>query len=72
MKQLFTLVLFVISGSIIAQDLDRYEKQTYLGRDGELPYRILLPKHYNPDIAYPLVLFLHGSGERGSDNSEQL
>ena len=72
MKQLFTLVLFVISGSIIAQDLDRYEKQTYVGRDGELPYRILLPKHYNPDIAYPLVLFLHGSGERGSDNSAQL
>jgi predicted peptidase len=40
---------------------------------GGLPCRVLLPHDYQPArFAYPLVLFLHGSGERGSDNHAQL
>ena len=38
----------------------------------ELPYRILMPDHYDPNKMYPLVLFLHGIGERGTDNQIQL
>ncbi|MDA3614570.1 carboxylesterase family protein [Polluticaenibacter yanchengensis] len=37
-----------------------------------LKYRILYPKNFNPAITYPLIVFLHGSGERGSDNALQL
>lgn len=37
-----------------------------------LPYRLLQPDNYNPAQKYPLVLFLHGAGERGSDNKAQL
>lgn len=37
-----------------------------------LPYRILYPKGYDGTKSYPLVLFLHGSGERGRDNERQL
>ncbi|HYG73798.1 MAG TPA: dienelactone hydrolase family protein [Planctomycetota bacterium] len=37
-----------------------------------LPYRLLRPKNYDPKQVYPLVLFLHGSGERGNDNQRQL
>ncbi len=35
----------------------------------ELPYLLFLPKHYeeDPTKRWPLILFLHGSGERGSD-----
>lgn len=35
-----------------------------------LPYRLLKPVNYQSDasIKYPLVLFLHGAGERGTDN----
>lgn len=36
-----------------------------------LPYRLLTPKA-EPDQRYPLVLFLHGAGERGADNRNQL
>ena len=37
-----------------------------------LPYRILVPKDYDPKQKYALILFLHGAGERGDDNEAQL
>lgn len=37
-----------------------------------LPYRVLLPEPYDVSRRYPLVIFLHGSGERGRDNERQL
>jgi lysophospholipase L1-like esterase/poly(3-hydroxybutyrate) depolymerase len=50
-----------------------FEKQTFTSPDGRsLPYRILRPANLQPDHAYPLVLFLHGAGERGNDNEKQL
>ncbi len=35
----------------------------------ELPHLLFLPKYYEADAArqWPLILFLHGAGERGSD-----
>jgi predicted peptidase len=34
----------------------------------KLSYKVYLPEGYNdPDTTYPLVLFLHGVGERGDD-----
>jgi predicted peptidase len=36
------------------------------------PYRLLKPLEYDPQQQYPLVLFLHGAGERGDDNEKQL
>jgi predicted peptidase len=52
---------------------DRYEARVYKSAQGEsLPYRLLKPRPYDPAQAYPLVLFLHGMGERGSDNEAQL
>lgn len=39
----------------------------------KLPCRVLLPDPYEPQLRrYPLVVFLHGSGERGTDNVSQL
>lgn len=37
-----------------------------------LPYRFYVPEDYNEDTAYPVFLFLHGAGERGTDNEAQL
>lgn len=38
---------------------------------GERKYAVYLPKDYDPSKAYPAVLFLHGSGERGTDGIVQ-
>lgn len=46
--------------------------RSFDGPAGELKYRLLLPDNFDPARQYPLVLFLHGAGERGSDNLSQL
>ena len=51
---------------------EAYEKHWYIKGTDTLPYRLLLPKNYDASKKYPLVLFLHGAGERGSDNEAQL
>ncbi len=55
-----------------AADLAPYEAHTYSSAAGMVHYRLLKPSGYSPDEAYPLVLFLHGAGERGHDNRSQL
>lgn len=53
--------------------LEDYQKEIFVGENGlTLPYRVLYPKNYDPQKAYPLVLFMHGAGERGNDNEIQL
>jgi predicted peptidase len=47
---------------------DVYHYGSFMG----MPYRILFPRHYDSLKSYPLHLFLHGIGERGSDNEKQL
>ena len=47
-------------------------KEFYSGEDDKLPYRMLLPEEFEDGESYPLVLFLHGMGERGDDNEAQL
>ena len=56
-----------------ADHRDRYEARTFTDAAGKkFNYRLLKPKGYDPKKSYPLVLFLHGAGERGSDNKIQL
>lgn len=56
-----------------ADDRERFEARTYTDAAGtKLLYRLLKPKDYDPNRKYPVVLFLHGAGERGNDNFAQL
>jgi predicted peptidase len=53
--------------------LDIYEKKEFVFAEGKvLPYRILYPENYDKNKKYPLLLLLHGAGERGKDNEKQL
>ena len=55
-----------------AQDKNLFEKKVFIRGNDSLRYRILYPEDYKPNKKYPVVLFLHGSGERGNDNEIQL
>lgn len=66
-------ILFtVLSLNLYAQDTSEFLKATLIEGEDTLSYRILYPKNFNPAEKYPLVLFLHGAGERGDDNKKQL
>jgi len=52
---------------------DHLEKHTYTDSTGaKLPYQLMKPDAYDAKTKYPLVVFLHGAGERGTDNDKQL
>lgn len=55
------------------ENMEYFEKRIYKSANGNtLAYRIHLPDNMNAKKEYPLVLLLHGSGERGADNERQL
>lgn len=68
------LLCFLPPFSVNAQDdkTNLFERQYFLQGNDTLPCRILSPLHFSAEKKYPLVVFLHGSGERGNDNESQL
>lgn len=71
MKNLTTLLLLLALLPARAQPV--VEQRIFTGKNGTvLPYRIVYPADYDRSRQYPLLLFLHGAGERGSDNEKQL
>lgn len=73
MKIVILSILFsLISPWLLAQGNDLFQKQQASPETGNLPYRIMYPKDYDKNKTYPLILFLHGAGERGDDNEKQL
>ncbi len=74
--KLFPLFLLILCISMhtntMAQDNSAYQKKVYQKDGKSLPYRMLLPVNFDTNKKYPLILVLHGSGERGNDNEAQL
>lgn len=53
-------------------ELKPYLRREFVSGENILPYRILYPDNYDKAKKYPLILLLHGGGERGADNDKQL
>lgn len=72
MKRLsFLFGLLALNLYLSAQEA--YEKHAFISSHGDsLNYRLLRPGTETWDGKYPLVLVMHGAGERGSDNEKQL
>ncbi|HNW97392.1 MAG TPA: prolyl oligopeptidase family serine peptidase [Bacteroidales bacterium] len=50
-----------------------FEKHIFVSFSNDsLPYRFMRPQQCDSSKKYPLVIFLHGAGERGNDNTMQL
>ena len=71
------LSLYMLSSLTLAGDpTSLYEERTVTinvdGKDETFKYRLMKPAKVEAGKKYPLVLFLHGAGERGDDNKSQL
>lgn len=67
-KSLFTISFLICSIFSYAQ----FKNASFMIDGYTLPYQIMYPEDYDETKAYPLVVFLHGAGERGNDNQKQL
>src|SRR4030095_16531323 len=67
---LFAFVCCINAQAILAQSL-RFSFNKYIDKGDTLNYRQLYPDS-DTMRKFPLVIFLHGSGERGGDNEAQL
>ena len=74
MHNKIALIAVIISTTMGAMaQHDAYQAKEYIANNGDtLLYRELQPETIVDNEKYPLVLFLHGAGERGSNNSSQL
>lgn len=43
----------------------------YKGKDGDVKYIVFVPKTYDGTKEFPVILFLHGAGESGTDGKKQ-
>lgn len=74
----FVFVLFLLGASAFAQDATpgiwnkRALKDTSEKLPAGLPYRLWVPNDYDATKQYPLIVYLHGAGERGTDNEKHI
>jgi predicted peptidase len=69
-KTLLIILAFFFAIPLFAQESYLYGSFSHDGKT--LPYRYLEPQNIKSNKKYPVVLFLHGAGERGIDNEAQL
>src|SRR2546427_2518710 len=67
-----TFLCLCCSGTASAVTVDDFVARRYTNSQGVLPYRLFIPTNYTVAQRFPLVLFMHGAGERGNDNRNQL
>ena len=68
---LFLSIFYSVCINITQAQVSRFNYEKYINKGDTLNYRQLFP---DADTLrkYPLIIFLHGSGERGNDNEAQL
>lgn len=72
MKKILLLLFLIVAGFAV-QAQNTYEYKEFVSAEGQsINYRLLTPQNMKAGKKYPLVIFLHGLGERGDDNEAQL
>ena len=62
---LLFFLLLGVTAAFAGEKAESFEKQITI--TVKVRYLVILPEGYRADKKYPLLLFLHGSGERGDD-----
>jgi predicted peptidase len=72
MRRASLLIVTVLTSPIFAQEgKTGFLNRVFKDAEGESKYVVYVPKDYRKDKAYPVILFLHGSGESGTDGIKQ-
>ena len=66
------MMLFTFTTLLFAQKTTSFDRGSFIKKNDTLPYRILFPLNFDASKKYPLIFVLHGSGERGNNNEDQL
>jgi predicted peptidase len=69
---LVALLTLPLSSSLARDPITGSQGLTFNGSSGSLPYRLFSPAAVAPDAIAPVILFLHGAGERGTNNTSQV
>ncbi|MFP2996563.1 alpha/beta hydrolase-fold protein [Spongiivirga sp. MCCC 1A20706] len=73
MKYVIAFLMFTLfATTTFSQDFGMYQRNEFKTDRGVLPYRVFFPDNFDSSKQYPILFFLHGSGERGNDNESQL
>ena len=73
-----SLACILTTASIHAQNktstwlTTNFQARSYTSSQITMVYRLYVPTNYNPALKYPVVVALHGVGERGNNNVNQL
>src|SRR5579871_2581835 len=68
----FLLAVTVFAAAAAAQEISPFQELIFDYQGDHFHYRLLAPAHIEDGRRYPLLVFLHGAGERGRDNERQL
>jgi len=66
------LILFTSMPLVYAIDASDFLVRNSESDNSGMPYRLFVPPNYDSKQSYALILYLHGKGERGSNNTQQL
>ena len=68
----FVLLISNCSGNYLTFEKPEFLKREVIINSNTYDYRVFVPKNRQPNQKLPVMLFLHGSDERGDDNEVQI
>jgi len=67
MLTLIACTVAITTSTVTAQDQHGFKQRIYKDEQGEHRYALFVPKNYTPNRKWPVIMNLHGAGERGRD-----